>query len=375
MPSLTCPTCGAELEGGLERCPVCDAGAAPRVEGALARRPEPMREIPGLRKRERTWRDEVQDRVRSRREKRASAGLPLFDGVDPAPSEPRNEAALPGAVQPPPTAEAVRPEPRTGEPVLRARPTAIPDEPESAGLEDLPLARAERAPGPTPPPSATPAEAEPRPSDDFVAVRLSDAELGDLPLQARAASADAEAEARAAALPRATRRAMPSLEEDALLDGELPGEPELELPPLAVEAPPLERPAHALERAQAAAVDALLFAGLVMLVLYFTGRAARAPVVALWPSWPGLALYFVVLGLFYAAYFTGTTGQTPGKLLTGLRVVGSTGRPPSYARAMARALLGLVGIVLAGASLLPMAFDPARRTLHDRLFRTRVVRG
>jgi uncharacterized RDD family membrane protein YckC len=41
---------------------------------------------------------------------------------------------------------------------------------------------------------------------------------------------------------------------------------------------------------------------------------------------------------------------------------------------MLRALLGLVGIVLAGASLVPMAFDPARRTLHDRLFRTRVVR-
>jgi uncharacterized RDD family membrane protein YckC len=362
MPSLTCPACGAELEAGLERCPVCDAGAAPRVEGALARRPEPLRDIPGLRKKERTWRDEVQDRVRSRREKRASAGLPLFDGVDPAPSEPRSEAAQPGsvppeAVPPAPPAESPWPEPRAAE---------------SASLEDVPLSRAERVAAPTPPAPA----AEPRPSDDFVSVRLSDAELGDLPLQAAAATADAEAEARAAALPRATRRPMPSLEEDALLDhSELPGEPELELPPLASEAPPLERPAHALERAQAAAVDTLLFAGLVMLVLYFTGRAARAPVAALWPSWPGLLLYFVLLGLFYAAYFTGTTGQTPGKLLTGLRVVGSTGRPPSYARAMARALLGLVGIVLAGASLLPMAFDPARRTLHDRLFHTRVVRG
>ena len=81
------------------------------------------------------------------------------------------------------------------------------------------------------------------------------------------------------------------------------------------------------------------------------------------------------MALFYAGYFTGTTGQTPGKLMTGLRVVGTTGRPPTYLKAMARASLGLVGIVLAGATLVPMAFDPARRALHDRLFRTRVVRG
>ena len=89
---MTCPTCGGELVPGGDRCPVCDAGAVPRVEGALAADPrlvtpparpkprvEPLRDIPGLRKREKTWRDEVQERVRSRRQKRADAGLPLFD--------------------------------------------------------------------------------------------------------------------------------------------------------------------------------------------------------------------------------------------------------------------------------------------------------
>ena len=110
-------------------------------------------------------------------------------------------------------------------------------------------------------------------------------------------------------------------------------------------------------------------------MVYFTGRAARAPVTALVPGWPYLAVYLGMMALFYAAYFTGTTGQTPGKLMTGLRVLGVSGRPPSYGRSMLRAFVGLLGIVLAGASLVPMAFDPARRTLHDRLFRTRVVRG
>jgi uncharacterized RDD family membrane protein YckC len=349
---MTCPSCGGELDPGRSTCPVCDAGSTPRVEGALAADPryvtpqprvkvEPLRDIPGLRKREKTWRDEVQERVKSRRQKRASAGLPLFDEVEaeePKPAPPRPPEAV----------------------VAAAPPLAV-------------------SPAPAPPPGASEAAApsgvEPRPSDDFVAVRLTEAELGDLPLNTDDAAAEAEARAReASALPRATRRPMPSLDEDALVL-ESDEEKEVELPPLTTQAPPLERPALALERAQAAAVDAVLFAALGVVVLYFTGRAARADVSALAPSWPWLAVYLGLLALFYAGYFTGTTGQTPGKLMTGLRVVVSTGRPPSYLRAMARALLGVAGIALAGVFLVPMAFDPARRTLHDRLFRTRVVRS
>jgi uncharacterized RDD family membrane protein YckC len=355
---MTCPTCGGELEPGGERCPVCDASAVtPRVEGALAADPrfvtpqprakvEPLRELPGLRRKEKTWRDEVRERVRSRRQKRASAGLPLFDQPEPPPealAEPQAAAPAPGAA-----GRAALPAEASSSPsAVRAQATAT---------------------------AAPEGGVEPLPSHDFVTVRLSEAELGDLPLNAEGGEAAAEREA--SALPRATRRPMPSLDDDALLAeaGSAPEE-HVELPPLTPEAPPLERPALALERARAAAVDALLFGALSVVVLYFTGRAARVEVTALAPGWPGLALFLGLLVLFYAGYFTGTTGQTPGKLMTGLRVVGTSGRPPSYLRAMARALLGIVGIALAGLFLVPMAFDPARRALHDRLFRTRVVRG
>lgn len=96
---MTCPSCGGELDPSRSGCPVCDAGASPRVEGALATDPryvtpqararvEPLRDIPGLRKKEKTWRDEVQERVKSRRQKRASAGLPLFDEVEPEVARP-----------------------------------------------------------------------------------------------------------------------------------------------------------------------------------------------------------------------------------------------------------------------------------------------
>jgi uncharacterized RDD family membrane protein YckC len=321
---MTCPTCGGELVPGADRCPVCDASATPRVEGALAAEPrlltpparpkpkvEPLRDIPGLRKRERTWRDEVQERVRSRRQKRAEAGLPLFDQPEPPP------------------------------------PAALPPEPPPPAVS----APAAPAPAEVFPP-------EPVREPDLVSTRLSEAELADLPL-------------RAAEAPEAPPRpAMPSLD---VFVGEAAGEAEVELSPVA-EAAPVERPARAAERARAAAVDALVFAGLSALVVYFTGRAARVGVAALAPSWPALSSYLGLLALFYAGYFTGTTGQTPGKLATGLRVVGASGRPPGYLRAAARALVGLAGTALAGLGLLPMAFDPAARAFHDRLFRTRVVR-
>jgi uncharacterized RDD family membrane protein YckC len=361
---MTCPSCGGELVAGAERCPVCDASAAPRVEGALAADPrfvtppargktraEPLRDIPGLRKKERTWRDEVQDRMRSRRQKRASAGLPLFEQPElldaaaapkPAPGAAPVQSLAPSAVQPVSLATAL--------------PAAVPAAPVTAAAE-------------------TPQVAGPG-DHDFVTLRLSEAELGDLPLNAEApAAAPAPQRGREEATPvPQPRRPVPSLDDDVLL-GESELEPEVELRSPSVEPPPLERPARAAERAQAAAIDAILFAALAGLVLYFTGRAARVDVTTLAVSWRGLAAYLGLLALFYAGYFTGTTGQTPGKLMTGLRVVGTAGRPPSYLRAMARALLGLLGVALAGAFLVPMAFDPARRALHDRLFRTRVVRG
>ena len=87
---MKCPSCGEALAVAAERCPGCGAVVAPPVEGALAPNPrtvtpppresvEPLRDIPGMPKKERTWRDEVQERVRKRRKKRAQSSLPLFE--------------------------------------------------------------------------------------------------------------------------------------------------------------------------------------------------------------------------------------------------------------------------------------------------------
>jgi uncharacterized RDD family membrane protein YckC len=342
---MNCPSCGEPLRGRAERCAACGVVVAPRVEGALAPDPrpvtpsprdrtEPLRDIPGLRKRERTWRDEVRERVRSRRQKKADAGLPLFE-----------QPAVVGTTAEPP------------EPVVQeeAAPEPARSAPERATAPD-PLGRA----GETP---------------EFEATPLTEAELADLPLHPPDGTPAPTAAERVAA--DAGSRPRPSLfETEPVADvaedeDETSAEVSLRPPPPAPE--PLERPARVGERAQAAAVDVALLAVLCALVLYFTGRAARVEIVALAPSWHWLLGYVAFLGLFYAGYFTGTTGQTPGKMVTGLRVVDTGGRPPGYLRAVFRAAAGAAGTLLGGLGLVPMAFDPARRALHDRLLNTRVV--
>jgi uncharacterized RDD family membrane protein YckC len=344
---MKCPSCSETLPAGSERCPGCGGIVGPPVQGALAPKPrtvtpprregvEPLRDIPGLRKKERTWRDEVQERVRKRRKRRAQASLPLFEqpGLEAAGSEPEKETASPEAATTP--SEPVQ---QTPEPSAEAR-----------------------GPAPLDARSQDPADV------GFEAPPLSDEELADLPLRGSEPPAGPSREPE---VPAVQAHLPPDL------DGEIEGleeeEPDVSLTPPLPEQSPLERPARVGERAQAAFVDAGILVVLGALVLYFAGRAARADALSLAGSWPWLASYLGLLGLFYAGYFTGTTGQTPGKMMTGLRVVDAHGRPPGYLRSTARALVGAVGTVLAGVGLIPMALDPARRALHDRLLRTRVV--
>jgi uncharacterized RDD family membrane protein YckC len=135
----------------------------------------------------------------------------------------------------------------------------------------------------------------------------------------------------------------------------------------------IERPAFLGERARAAAVDGLLLAGVSAVVVYFAARAARVPLLGLLPAWPYLSGFLAFFGLVYASFFTGLTGQTLGKMLLRLRVVDRKGSPPGHTRAALRATLGALGS-LALFGIAPAFLDPARRALHDRALRTRVIR-
>lgn len=335
---MNCPACGRGLPPGpLDRCPFCAAVLAAPQHGALApdlrshANVEPMREIPGARKRERTWKDEVRDRVKSRKEQRAGGELPLFADDEPAPAEP--DAPVVSEPEPesasgfaPPPIEA----PPAGE--LQGIHELGEEEDEARDARDL-LGDDEREPEPEL--LLQPAlDDEPELAVSSASVRDEEPEEGTViqwSLGPRGAGSD--------------------------------------------EPSPVERPAPLLARAEAALLDALLLGVLGAGVVALTARAAQVPVAGLLPSWPWLSGYLVSLGLLYAGYFTGGTGRTLGKMAFGLYVVDSAGHRPGFVRAFARAALGTLGIALAAVGLAPMFVDPARRAFHDRLFGTRVIQA
>jgi uncharacterized RDD family membrane protein YckC len=313
---MTCPACGEPISGGRQRCSSCGAVVQPPMEGALAPAPAP-------------------------------ASMK---------TEPLRQIPALQKKERPTWKDEVR------ERVRHRRRRRHPE-----AEEGLPLF--EQRDGSVAPPASTDAHQEDRVS----AESLRD---DDLPLQRH--SADIEPEAREP-LNGAEARAGFTLDEPAFDHESGLAEPEewsFGAGPARIgDDRAVERPAFLGERAQAAALDAAFLGVLASLVVYFASRRAGVSLAGLRPVWPYLLGYVAFLGLFYATYFTGATGQTLGKLATGLRVADRRGAPPTYSRALLRAALGAMGIALGFAGLVPMLFDPARRAFHDRVFKTRVIRG
>jgi len=87
------------------------------------------------------------------------------------------------------------------------------------------------------------------------------------------------------------------------------------------------------------------------------------------------ALLLLVLAFVYAALFAFLfQGRTPGRGLTGIRLVDEQGTAPGPARALARAALSLVSVGLCLSGFWLALFDRRGQTLHDKLTRTFVVR-
>ncbi|MCC7384429.1 MAG: RDD family protein [Deltaproteobacteria bacterium] len=89
---------------------------------------------------------------------------------------------------------------------------------------------------------------------------------------------------------------------------------------------------------------------------------------------PGIAL--VVLLLVSSTLANALLGRSPGKLLFGMRLVTrKTGKKPGVTRAIIRACLSVVSLVLGGAGYFFTLLDRERRTFHDLLTGTTVVRS
>ncbi len=76
----------------------------------------------------------------------------------------------------------------------------------------------------------------------------------------------------------------------------------------------------------------------------------------------------------YDTWFVGKYGATPGKMACNLKVVVEDGERLTYLRAFGRHFAKLLSSMILAIGFIMAAFDDEKRTLHDRICETRVVR-
>jgi uncharacterized RDD family membrane protein YckC len=130
-------------------------------------------------------------------------------------------------------------------------------------------------------------------------------------------------------------------------------------------------------RVGAGAIDTLLLVALDVVIVYLTLRVTGLQntmddlrVLPIIPFGGFLAL----LAFGYVSAFTVAGGQTIGKMLLNLRVIGDDGRPIDAAGGMLRAAGCMLVPVTFGLSYVPALVTADHRALHDRIAGTRVVR-
>ncbi len=105
-----------------------------------------------------------------------------------------------------------------------------------------------------------------------------------------------------------------------------------------------------------------------------------------WATWKSLGLdglsmminIFQFLQLFisipYNIFFVGRYGATPGKMIANIKVVAPDGGKIGYGRACGRAFAEILSSLICSIGYIIAAFDEEKRTLHDRICDTRVVK-
>ena len=95
----------------------------------------------------------------------------------------------------------------------------------------------------------------------------------------------------------------------------------------------------------------------------------------------GMTAFFVVfyivnigVAVAYTTWFLGKYAATPGKMALGLKVITADGGKVSYLKAFGRYFAEIVSGIILFIGYIMAAFDDEKRTLHDRICNTRVVK-
>ncbi len=123
---------------------------------------------------------------------------------------------------------------------------------------------------------------------------------------------------------------------------------------------------------------AMLYDSLLLLALWMIGGFLYLPVTGgdpVTPADPFFQLYLLAIAYLFFVGFWVHGGRTLGMLSWRLRLIDAAGGgPPGLGQASLRFVLAILSWLPFGAGYLWSLFDSERRTLHDRLTGTRMVR-
>lgn len=91
-----------------------------------------------------------------------------------------------------------------------------------------------------------------------------------------------------------------------------------------------------------------------------------------------LAITYAVsfsIHIAYTTFFVGAYGATPGKMACKIRIVNADGSKVSYGKAFGRSLAEMVTWFTCTIGYLMSCFDDQKRSLHDRICDTRVIKS
>ncbi len=90
----------------------------------------------------------------------------------------------------------------------------------------------------------------------------------------------------------------------------------------------------------------------------------------------GLAMLIGIgIGLAYHWFFLSRFGATPGKMVFGLKVVRSDATPLTNGRIIGRFFAEMLSSLILSIGYIMAAFDEEKRSLHDRICDTRVIKA
>ena len=114
---------------------------------------------------------------------------------------------------------------------------------------------------------------------------------------------------------------------------------------------------------------------LVDLAVQIGGMVSSATEVGLrWLSTVATSFLVVLIALCYFTLFVGMRGQTPGKMLFGLKVIRVSGEEVGIGRALLRWVGQCLGLLPFCLGFLMAAFSRRKQALHDKIAGTYVVR-